>query len=130
MSDTEQRAKHHLNEHLYFDIHGHPERTIPRVMKLLGGRGMPPDLRIGDTIDTGLNGFVVCVLGDPNSFNPRKIDAFDYVLTHLRMVKRAVMRSGGVVAFSTSEIEAAVSRGQPVFVLGIEGGDFMGTDLS
>lgn len=88
MSDRAQQVKSYLDEHLYFDVHGHPERTIPTVMRLLDGRGIPPDLRIGDIVNTGLNAFVVCVLGDPNSFIPRKVDAFAYVLKHLRMVKK------------------------------------------
>lgn len=130
MSDIESAARLFLEKHVYFDVHGHPEGTIPRWMRLLGGRGFPPDLKLRHTAPTGLNGFVVCVLGDPNSFVRRKIDGYAYVLERLRLVKKSVDRFGGCIALSAAELEEAAGRRRPVFVLGVEGGDFIAEDLT
>jgi membrane dipeptidase len=130
MSDAQSAAKLFLENHLYFDVHGHPEGTIPGWMRFLGGRGFPPDLKLRNAAPTGLNGFVVCVLGDPNSFVHRKIDGYAYVLNRLRAVKKAIQRFGGFVALSAAELEEVAARRRPVFVLGIEGGDFIEEDLS
>jgi len=113
----------------YFDIHGHLEGTIPAALRLVPGNTIPRDFRLGDCRAAGVSGFVLCVLGDPNTFLPIKVDPRKRVLADLARAKNAVAKAGAVVARDADELKSAFLDGKPAFLLGIEGGDFIGEDL-
>ena len=113
----------------YFDVHGHREGIMPAAMRLVPGNTIPPDFRLKDCRAAGVSGFVLCVLGDPNTFLPIKVDPRKHVLDDLARAKKAALEAGVEVARSASDLESAFARGSPSILPGIEGGDFIGEDL-
>ncbi|MGB4585855.1 MAG: membrane dipeptidase, partial [Rectinemataceae bacterium] len=118
-----------LRPTFYFDVHGHLEGIMPAVMRLMPGNTIPEDFRVKDCRAAGISGFVLCVLGDPNTFMPIKVDPRKHVLADLARAKKAVAEAGAEVVRGAAELESAFSSGKPAFLLGIEGGDFIGEDL-
>lgn len=112
----------------YFDVHGHREGLLPKAMRLVPGNTIPPDVRIADLPATGASGFVLCSLGDPNTFLPVKVDPYKSVLRELEAAKEAVKGAKGVVVSDPAGLETAAARRVPAFLMGIEGGDFIGED--
>lgn len=118
-----------LRPDFYFDVHGHIEGTMPAVARLMPGNTIPEDFRLKDCRAAGVSGFVLCVLGDPNSFMPIKVDPWKHVLVDLAKVKKAAAKAGVEVVHGVAELESASSDGKPAILLGIEGGDFIGENL-
>lgn len=113
----------------YFDVHGHREGLMPKALRLLSRDTIPPDFRLKDCRSAGVTGFVVCALGDPNTFLPVKVDALGQVLGDLAKTKKAAEAAGARIALGPEDLEASsADRGQ-AFVLGVEGGDFVGDDV-
>lgn len=119
-----------MNELFYFDIHGHKEKLLPPILRLIEPGRVPKDIKLGRLSGTGVNGFIVCAIGDPGTFRKRKADPFSAVLRQIDDIKKTIAAGGGRIALTGKELKDAASGGQPVFVLGIEGGDFVGEDLS
>lgn len=113
----------------YFDMHGHQEGLMPAAMRIVPGNTIPPDFRLKDCREAGISGFILCVLGDPNSFLPIKIDPRRHVLADLAKAKKVAADAGAEVVRDAAGLESAFSKGNPAILLGIEGGDFMGDDL-
>lgn len=130
MSLTSSQAKKAINDFFYFDIHGHKEDLLSSVIGPSNISRIPRDVKISELTSTGVNGFILCAIGDPGSFREKKTDPFEDVLNQLEEITKTIIRADGVIATSSDEIEGAVSDGKPVFVLGIEGGDFIDKDLS
>jgi len=120
-----------VNRRFYFDVHGHPEGTLPAPLRLIPGNSIPADVRLAELADTGAAGFVLCVIGDPNSFNPLhlKIDPFRSVRRQLESARKRIAEAGALVALDAVAISEAAAVLKPALVLGIEGGDFLGEDL-
>jgi membrane dipeptidase len=114
----------------YFDVHGHREGLLPKALRLIPGSAIPADVRLSEVAAAGVAGFVLCVLGDPNSFIPVKVDTWRTLRRDLAVLQGLVAPAGGRVAHNAGELEGAAADGVPAFVLGIEGGDFLGEDLS
>ncbi|HWR12312.1 MAG TPA: membrane dipeptidase [Rectinemataceae bacterium] len=110
----------------YFDAHGHREGLLPKALRLVPGNTIPEDLRLADLARARLGGLVLCVLGDPNSFLPIKIDPYANVLKRLKTAKSTVAEAGGIIARGSGALEAAREKETTAFLLGIEGGDFVG----
>ncbi len=123
-------AAEFLHDNLYFDIHGHQENTLPRIARILTPGQIPKDVKISELKNTGVDGFVLCAIGDPNSFRKTRKSAFDIVLKQLSANRARVLQAQGVVAKSAGDIRKAAAESVPVFVLGIEGGDFIDEELS
>ena len=113
----------------YFDVHGHIEGLMPAAMRLVPGNTVPPDFKLKDCMEAGVSGFVLCVLGDPNTFFPVKVDPFKHVLSELSNAKNRVAAADAEIVYDAAGLESASARGKPAFLLGIEGGDFIGEDL-
>ena len=113
----------------YFDVHGHREGIMPAAMRLVPGNTVPPDFRLKDCRAAGVSGFVLCVLGDPNTFLPIKVDPRKQVLADLARAKILAAKSGAEVVGDAIGLESAFSAGRPAILPGIEGGDFIGEDL-
>ena len=113
----------------YFDVHGHREGLMPAAMRIVPGNTIPPDFRLKDCRAAGVSGFALCVLGDPNTFLPIKIDPRRHVLADLAKAKKAAADARAEVVLDAAALESAFSKGSPAILLGIEGGDFIGEDL-
>lgn len=113
----------------YFDIHGHRDGTMPKAMRLIPGNTIPPDFRMRDCRKAGVSGFVLCALGDPNTFRLIKVDPRKQVFSDLAKAKKAAASAEVEVVRGAAELEAAAAAGKPAILLGIEGGDFIGEDL-
>jgi membrane dipeptidase len=113
----------------YFDIHGHREGIMPAAMRLVPGNTIPEDFRLKDCRKAGVSGFVLCVLGDPNTFLPIKVDPRKHVLSDLAKARKAAAEAEAEVALGSADLESAFAGGKPAFILGIEGGDFIGEEL-
>jgi membrane dipeptidase len=129
MSYTEKEAKEFLKSNFYFDIHGHKENLFPLLWRVLKPGSIPKDVSIARLAETGVKGFIVCAIGDPKTFSKKKIDSFALVLDQLKKIKASIYKTGGVVATTNSEVRSAIEENRSVFVLGIEGGDFIEEDL-
>ena len=141
MSETNTQRK----PVFYFDVHGHREGLLPKAMRLVPGNTIPPDVRIADVRAAGASGFVLCALGDPNSFLPIKVDPYKSVLKELEIARKAVVEAKGIIVADPAGLESAAASAAgaaasavasapdsaqpaPAFLLGIEGGDFIGED--
>lgn len=120
-----EEAKYFCKENFIFDFHGHKDKFIPKSIRLLNLKHFPKDISAQDMLQTGVNGFIICALGDPNTFSVHKVDSYVSVLKQIEEIKNWIAKAGGVIAKSEEEIFQANSEGKPVFVLGIEGGDFL-----
>ncbi|MCK5200543.1 MAG: membrane dipeptidase, partial [Spirochaetales bacterium] len=128
MGLTSEESKELLNNIFYFDVHGHIEKTLPPILRILSRSPIPKDIKLSELKKTGVNGFIICAIGDPNSFRKHKVDAFTSVKKQLTKIKRNIRKTGGIVARSAADLINAASENRPVFVLGIEGGDFIEDD--
>jgi len=119
-----------INDLFYFDIHGHKENLLPLFLRLIESGKIPKDVRLSGLTNTGVNGFTVCAIGDPNTFRKRKADPFQSVLKQIADIKKTIDAFGGIIALSGQDLKDANTSGRSVFVLGLEGGDSIGEDLS
>ena len=128
MSFSVEESRAFLEKNLYFDIHGHIEKTLPGILRVLNPGKIPRDIKLRELKRTGVNGFIICALGDPNSFRMIKTDPFISVMNQLKHIKRKITQAGGIVAVTVKELTDAAASGALSFVLGIEGGDFIGDE--
>ena len=128
MSLTSEESKELLNNIFYFDVHGHIEKTIPPILRILNRSPIPKDIKLSELKKTGVNGFIICAIGDPNSFRKHKVDAFTSVKKQLTKIKKHIRRVDGIIATRITDFKDAANEKRPVFVLGIEGGDFLEDD--
>lgn len=112
----------------YFDIHGHAPGVLPPILRLVPGNTLPPDFRLGDCPRAKLSGYILCVLGDPNSFRPFRVDPLKYALRALDKAAKAVRRAGGRLVLDAEGLRGASGDGVSAFILGVEGGDFLDGD--
>ncbi len=119
-----------LRENFYFDIHGHKEKLLPRFYKIIRLGRVPKDIKLGEVPNTNVNGFVVCAIGDPNSFRLFKTDPFKLIKSQIEDIKERIRTAGGILAKTYADFERAIRTNKPIFVLGIEGGDFIEDDLT
>ncbi len=126
----EERAKEFLKNNFYFDIHGHAENLLPRIYKIIKLGKVPRDVKLKSIANIGINGFVVCAIGDPNSFKLFKVDPFESVKKQLNQIKNAIKKARGIIARTIHDFERAKREKRSVFVIGIEGGDFIQNDIT
>lgn len=113
----------------YFDVHGHGEGLLPKALRLIPGNSIPADVRVADLRAADVSGFVLCVLGDPNSFFPIKVDSFASVMKHIAVAKKTVSDARGIIVPDSGALESAARAGTPAILLGIEGGDFLDGEI-
>ncbi len=118
-----------LEKNFYFDIHGHKEKLLPRFYKIIKLGKVPKDIKLRELKYTNVNGFIVCAIGDPNSFKILKVDPFKSVKFQIKDIKNKILTTGGTLAKSYADFEQAIKNHRSVFVLGIEGGDFIENNL-
>ncbi len=111
-----------------FDIHGHNAGLLPFSWRLLSGFRIPWDVTLERMVRAGMGGGIVCALGDPASFRREACDPFRLVLGQMETIRGAIERTGAALALSAAELGAAAGAGLPSFLLGVEGGDFIGSE--
>jgi len=94
-------------------------------MRILMHNRFPKDVKLSEIAKTGVNGYVVCAIGDMNSFSKKKVDSFRLVKKQLVKIKKDIHKVNGVIATTAQDIRKAVEENRSVFILGIEGGDFI-----
>jgi membrane dipeptidase len=96
------------------DLHAHAPGFIPRpwssAYRMVNGRSMPPDIPVRDLATQGVDTAVVCAVGDPIATRWHRGTPWDAVDRQLR--------------------GAGDQPGSVDVVLGLEGGDAIGDDLS
>ncbi len=107
-----------------FDIHGHPENTIPSVWKIFH-KGVPEDIAIKDFQRTGLNGGIISAIGDVNSFYPVKRNQTKSVYKQIECIKRKIAQAGYTIITSPDDLCAIMDHDKVGFIIGVEGGDFL-----
>ena len=101
-----------LENNIYFDVHGHKEKTLPGIGRILSRGRMPRDVSFSEIHDTGVDGFVVCAIGDPSSFVKRPASDYTLVTRQLKAIKSGIIRAGGAIAESSVEIRKSCSGGK------------------
>lgn len=120
-----------MNKDIFcFDIHGHKEGLLPFAWRLASFFRMPPDVPLGRMKALGVNGGVVCAIGDPGSFKRTPQDSFTLVKRQIEAIRGTLEEAGGRIALTSGDMREAYCERGSVFVLGIEGGDFIENDLS
>lgn len=103
------------------------EGTIPALLKIINPSA-PSDIELKNFNKFGLNGAVVSVLGDPNSFRFWKIDPYKYVMKGLNRIKQNLPKNS-IIIRNTEDFNNKITSDLKVFVLGVEGSDFLQSNL-
>ncbi len=111
-----------------FDIHGHPEGTLPGIWKMFH-REVPPDIRLKDFPETGLLGGIVSAIGDVNSFYPFKRNQTKSVFKQVRRIRKKIFESGYELITSPEKLSEIAKNDGTGFIVGVEGGDFLDESL-
>ena len=101
---------------------------IPPLWKAASLFRMPKDRRLSIIAAAGIGG-VVCAIGDAGSFKKTSKNLFELTLQQLDMISARLDAAGYEAVVSSAVLEAAADENVPAFMLGVEGGDFIGTDL-
>ena len=116
-----------VGDRLVYDAHAHIHGLLSSVPGGLGG-DPPPDTPFATFDEVGLDGCIVCVVGDPATFGVGTNDT-DAVRRQLAQVRSAAAEASVEVVDSADGFDAARSTGRPALMLGVEGADCIGTDL-
>lgn len=125
MNFTIEEVKQFQKDIFIFDIHGHKDGLLPKIPRILSWKHIPKDIKLSDLSGTGVNGFIICALGDSNTFKIRKVDNYKMVLLQIDEIKKKVLEADGIIATTAQQISKAILEKKSVFVLGIEGGNFL-----
>jgi membrane dipeptidase len=125
MNFTIEEVKQFQKDIFIFDIHGHKDGLLPKIPSILNWKHIPKDIKLSDLSGTGVNGFIICALGDSNTFEIRKVDNYKTVLLQIEEIKKKISGVDGIIATTAQQISKAILEKKSVFVLGIEGGDFL-----
>jgi membrane dipeptidase len=132
MSSTDAAALH--RDALVIDTHTHPIGFIPQpfggvyrfAARVYNRHAFPPDEPFDDLVAAGVDAVVAKAVGDPVATRWWRGDAWRAVERQLELV---VGQLRGQVVTTAAQLRAAQGSGQPVGVLGVEGGDALGTDV-
>ncbi len=117
-----------MNGNFYFDVHGHPEGTIPSGWKIASFFRMPKDVGIAKLAKRGIGG-VLCAIGDAGSFKKNPGDLFLLTKRQIERIRQKIENSNHRPILSSAELETARKSGECAFLIGIEGGDFIGRKI-
>ncbi len=109
-----------------FDIHGHIEGTIPAIVKKFK-KASSKDVKLGDFAKANLNGAVISVIGDINSFRLIKTNQYAYTLKKINNIKTLLPPNYKLILEKYDF--ARITKDSKLFLLGIEGCDFIERDI-
>ena len=116
------------------DVHTHPVGFIPQparsLYRLVNRTTMPPDDDFAVLPGAGVDVVVAKAVGDPVVTRWYRGGASAAVDAQLDKIEAQIARVGGVVVRSAGEARAARAAGTPAAILGVEGGDALGTDVA
>ena len=118
-----------LRDRFAFDLHGHPAGLFPLPMRIKMGKALPPDVRLADLKESGVNGYVINAVGDPNSILPAHRDEWQSTQKQISRFRRNILLAGSQIASNAADLVAAAEGNEQVMVLGVEGGDCIGDNL-
>ncbi len=115
------------------DAHTHGLEMLPALpraaYRALNRTTMPPDESLDVFARAGVDGAIVKAVGDAPVTRWYRGEPFDAVLRQLRALRAQVQDAGGRVVATQAELEASRNDGVLGAVLGVEGGDAIGTDV-
>lgn len=118
---------------LVVDTHVHPPRFLPgpvhAAYKWATRRTFPPEVGFGDLVAAGVDAVVVKAVGDPvvTAWHGR---AWPSVLAQLDAIGDQAAGAGAVLASDAAAVRRARADGRVAAVLGLEGADAIGDDVS
>jgi membrane dipeptidase len=119
---------------LVVDVHTHAPGFVPavpaRAYRWVNRTTMPPDLGLDALAAAGVDAAVVKAVGDPVVTRWYRGGAWEAVGRQLDAIAEQADAAGGVVVTTADELRAARERGRLAVVLGVEGADCIGHDLS
>ena len=116
-----------IDDRMVYDAHAHIHGLLSSVPGGLGGSA-PPDTPFAAFAGAGLDGCIVCVVGDPATFGVGNSD-IEAVQWQLAQVRSAAAEASVEIVDSAQGFDAARSRSRPAIMLGVEGADCIGTNL-
>ncbi len=111
-----------------FDIHGHPEGTLPGIWKMFH-KGIPSDICLKNFPETGLLGGIVSAIGDVNSFYPIKRNQTKSVFRQVKRIRKKIFENGYELITSPEQLSKVAKSDKTGFIIGVEGGDFLNGNL-
>jgi membrane dipeptidase len=119
-----------IDDAMVFDMHGHTEGLLPAGTALRSSV-TPADTAIGNLKSSGLDGCIVCAVGDTSTFGLLPRDCLHSVKLQLDAIKSKVANCGGTVLALPGQAAALDNpANQPIQVmLGVEGLDFLDGSL-
>ena len=123
-----------LHDATIFDTHTHPVGYLPRmaatVFRTINRNSMPKDFPLGRLSQVGVTAVVANAVGDPVATRWQRGTSWGVVKARVQMIKREAQRAGLQVVTSASEVEERRHTGRLSVVLGVEGIDAIGRELS
>ena len=118
---------------LVVDVHTHAVGFVPQparsLYRLLNRTTMPPDEGFEVLRTAGVDAVVAKAVGDPVVTRWYRGGPWRAVERQLDAIDAQIRRAGGVVARTPAAVRDAKSGGWPAAILGVEGGDAIGTDV-
>ena len=117
-----------IDRYRVYDSHAHVDGLLA---SLPGGPGprTPADTPFTHFAAAGLDGCVVCAVGDPATFGvaPNTVES---VFAQLTGIRSSAAHAGVDVVTGAAGLAAAGEQGRAAIMLGVEGADFLGHDLA
>jgi microsomal dipeptidase-like Zn-dependent dipeptidase len=116
------------------DVHVHTASYLPRYaargFRFIYRRTMPADVPLSEVRSGGVDAIVAKAVGDPLATNWWGRSSWRAVDVQLRNIETETQAMGGQLVSTVAEIEKASAAGQLAVMLGVEGGNAIGHDLS
>src|SRR5436190_14355439 len=116
------------------DTHVHGPTFTPkavlRLYRLVNRTTMPPELGFDVLPAAGVDAVVGKAVGDPIVTRWYRGDAWNAVHAQLLKLRDDIAAAGGVVVTDTAAIRHAKTAARPALLLGVEGADAIGDDVS
>jgi microsomal dipeptidase-like Zn-dependent dipeptidase len=119
---------------LVVDVHTHGTALLPQpargLYRLVNRLTMPGDVALGELAAAGVDAVVAKAVGDPIVTRWYRGGAWAAVLAQLERLRADAEQVGARVVSGAAAIRAAGAHGRTAVVLGLEGADAIGDDLS
>ena len=122
-----------MSRALVVDTHTHTTTMLPRLAAAAYHsvlRGRPPDVAIADVRHGGVDAIVAKAVGDPIVTRWHLRPPYQAVQNQLAAIKDEVGSAGARLVGTAKGVRQAAADGVVAVLLGLEGADCVGTDLS
>jgi microsomal dipeptidase-like Zn-dependent dipeptidase len=122
-----------VSDAVVVDTHTHATTMLPRFAAAAYHsvlRGRPPDVGLAEVREGGVGAIVAKAVGDPIVTRWHLRSPFQAVQNQLAAIRDESTQAGARLVGNVSEVRAAAADGVLAVILGLEGADCVGTDLS